>query len=311
MKILFFGLGSIGKRHAKLLLDNFDHELFAFRSNENASKNELEIPEIHELSEIGRIGIDVAFITNPTSEHMKYAKYCAEHGIDLFIEKPLTDKLGDAEEFTVLAKKNKTNVYVAYCLRFHPVISWLKEHLKDQKPIHASVYCSSYLPLWRPGQDHLKGYSANKAMGGGALLDLSHEVDYLFYFFGKPDSLVASGSRASNVTVDSDDFLDAIIQFPNTTCNLHLDFFSHKNRRDILLDFPTYSVFADLFNNRVELIKEGKSQVIELPSERNEVFLKQLNYFFGNLGKKEQMNGLDEAMEVFEIIMHLKKEAEK
>ena len=41
-----------------------------------------------------------------------------------------------------------------------------------------------YLPDWRPGTDYKSGVSAQKDLGGGALLELSHELDYLQWFFG-------------------------------------------------------------------------------------------------------------------------------
>ena len=122
MKILFFGLGSIGKRYAKLIKDNYNHELYAFRHDKNQVGNELNIKEIYKIDQIDEIKPDIAFITNITASHLKYANICAEKGIDLFIEKPLSHDDVGLDDFKKIVKENNVNIYVAYCLRFHPVI---------------------------------------------------------------------------------------------------------------------------------------------------------------------------------------------
>ena len=88
MKVVIFGLGSIGRRQARLLLDNFRHELFAFRSNEGIAPNDLGIKEIYNWEEVEKLNPEVAFITNPTFLHLETALKCAKLGMHLFIEKP-------------------------------------------------------------------------------------------------------------------------------------------------------------------------------------------------------------------------------
>ena len=86
MKVLLVGMGSIGKRHARILLDRLGHELFAFRSSESR----LNIPGIVEVcswQEVDGSKPEVAFITNPTMLHIQTALNCAERGMHLFIEK--------------------------------------------------------------------------------------------------------------------------------------------------------------------------------------------------------------------------------
>ena len=85
MKIILFGLGSIGSRYARLLKENFNHELYAYRHKRNSKKNNLGIKEIFDLKEIDKIKPDAAFITNPTYKHIEFATLCAKNGIDIFI----------------------------------------------------------------------------------------------------------------------------------------------------------------------------------------------------------------------------------
>ena len=42
-----------------------------------------------------------------------------------------------------------------------------------------------YLPEWRKNTDYRKGVSARQDLGGGVLLELSHEIDYIQWIFGE------------------------------------------------------------------------------------------------------------------------------
>lgn len=310
LKIMFFGLGSIGSRHARLIKENFDHEIYAYRYKRNQEKNSLGVKEIFDLKEMGKINPDVAFITSPTYKHIEFAAFCAGKGINLFIEKPLSNSKNGISHLLNIARKNNVNAYVAYCLRFHPVIVWLKEHLEKNKPLHLTVNVSSYLPNWRKNVNHLKHYSAFKSKGGGAILELSHEIDYMCYLLGSIKNFKANAKKMGNVTIDSEDFADILLEFKNGAyCNLHLNFFSNLQRREIVADFKGHTVVGDLLANSITVIKDDKKRVIKFKTNRDDVLVSQLAYFFGNYGKRKMMNGLEEAAKIFDVIIGIREAA--
>ena len=51
--------------------------------------------------------------------------------------------------------------------------------------LSVNIYAGSYLPQWRKNSNYIKSYSAFKNKGGGVELDLSHEIDYVTWLFGK------------------------------------------------------------------------------------------------------------------------------
>ena len=84
-------------------------------------------------------------------------------------------------------------------------------------------------------------------MGGGVLLDLSHELDYLQFLLGKPikDVKINTG-KVSDITVDSEDYADILFSINKTKCNVHLNFMSHLNRREIIIDYKDKTIIKDV-----------------------------------------------------------------
>jgi CMP-N,N'-diacetyllegionaminic acid synthase len=100
----------------------------------------------------------------------------------ILVEKPLFHKYKN-----ISLKKNK--IFVNYNLRFNPVISFLRKIKNKNSFYSANLSCSSYLPDWRKNRNYIQTYSAKKVMGGGVLLDLSHEIDYIQSIFGKINNI--------------------------------------------------------------------------------------------------------------------------
>jgi predicted dehydrogenase len=311
LKILFFGLGSIGKRHATILNNQFNVELFAFRTKKGQEKNNLPIQEFTSLNDALAVQPDIAFITNPTNLHVPTAIQCAKRNLALFIEKPLSHSLGHLDELEKEIRKRKLFTYVAYNMRFHPVIQSLKTMISpDEHPIYFRVICSSYLPNWRPNQHYEKSYSAKKELGGGVTLDLSHEFDYISWLFGELKNITGYCGKISNLKISSEDVAETQITCkPNTKGSLHLDYFSLNNERKIQLYYNTKYVEADLLQNTITIIEDNKKPNIKRFQTTMEfTYIEQLLYFFEQykMNNLQHMNNFSEALKTFKKIMEFK-----
>lgn len=307
MKIVFFGLGSIGQKHANILLRNYQHELYAFRSNAKGSPNKLGVRELHSWDEVEKLKPDVAFITNPTYLHIETAIKCAKIECKLFIEKPISKDLKGLDELLKIVKEKNLVTYVAYNLRFHPVIEELKKYIEKNKILHARVVCTSFLPNWRPNDDYLKGYSANTNMGGGVILDLSHELDYMSFLLGGINKIDGKYSRKSKVTVDAEDYVDYLLETKKGPVNIHINFFSQFRQRYIQIDFEESTILADLISAEIkqyqnESLKDSK----RLDYDKGQEYTDQIKYFFDNINNPEMMNNLSEASNLFSKIIEFK-----
>lgn len=307
MRIVFFGLGSIGQRHAKILLDNYNHELYAFRSGINSNINNLGIKELHSWAEVSKLRPDIAFITNPTSLHIETAINCAEIGCKLFIEKPIGKDLQDLNKLLRIVRERRLVSYVSYHLRFHPVIIYLRKFLVNHQPLHLRIVSTSFYPNWRKGRQHLKVYSANSKMGGGVILDLSHELDYVYFLLGEFKDMKGSFCRRSNVTIDAEDYVDFLINTKKAPANIHINFFSQILQRYVQIDFNDLTLVGDIINAEIsEYRNEKLENKFKVDYHKNQPFEEQMKYFFNNINNPSMMNNLLEAEKLYRKIIEFK-----
>ena len=307
MRIIFFGLGSIGLRHAQIIQKEYRHELFAFRSGKNKQGNPLNIPEISKWNDVKKINPDIAFITNPTALHIKTAQKCADLGMKLFIDKPIGDDLKGLKEISKTITKKNLVTYVGYNLRFHPLLIYLKKYIAKRRVLHTKIWTTSYLPNWRKGEDYKKSYRTNKNLGGGVILDLSHEFDYLEHLLGNIKIKTGQFSKRSNLTNNVEDYSDILLNSDNGPVSLHINFLSHKNRREIQIDLENETLIADLINCKIEKYK--KEELVKTTTftyERNDSFKSQLEYFFKNIDNPKMMNNLLDASILYKKIINFK-----
>lgn len=307
MKIIFFGLGSIGTRHARILQEEFAHELYAFRSSNKRPSNKLGIHELFDWRAVEKVQPDVAFICNPTSMHLGTALECAKRGMHLFIEKPLGGSLAGLKELISTIKAKRLTTYVAYCLRFHPVIEALAKRVKKERPLHMRVWCSSYFPSWRPGRNHLDVYSAQRKLGGGVINDLSHEFDYAQYLLRDIKKIEGSFGRQSKVTVDAEDFADILLSTATAPVNIHLNMMSHLRQRVVQVDFKNETVVGDLRENTLTVYRRERvvsQKIFKGPVQ--EYLRRQIKYFFANIHNRKMMNNVPEAAGLFRKIIAFK-----
>ncbi len=312
LRLLFFGIGSIGKKHINIIKENYDFEIYAYRTNKGQEKNGLNIEEFTCLDDAFSIKPDVAFITNPTFLHIPTALECAKRNIDLFIEKPLSHSIENAYELESEIKKRNLFTYVAYNLRFHQVITNLKDIIsaKKEKPIFFKIVCSSYLPNWRLNQNYSNSYSAKKELGGGVSLDLSHEFDYISYLFGEIKSISGYCDKISDLEIESEDIIEAQIRFDSDLKgNLHLDYFSLNSERIIQIYYNDEYLEGNLLKNSIKVIeKNGKERSINYQCNIDDTYKLQMQYFFKQYLKKNHniMNNFSEALKTFNKIMEFK-----
>jgi len=305
-KIAMIGLGSIGKRH----LINIDEVLknrginYSIDLIRRKSSNELDKPleklisnAFTEDEDIPN-DYDVMFITNPTHLHYDTIKKYSSKSKNMFIEKPVFDKVS-----VNLSDLNLTLdgiYYVACPLRYTEVIQYVKNKIDLENIYSVRAICSSYLPEWRPSVDYRATYSAHLEQGGGVSIDLIHEWDYMMYLFGKPQNVKNYRGKFSKLEIDSDDLSIYIAEYEKMLAEVHLDYFGRKPIRELQLFTPEDTIVADIVNSEVRFLKENKT--IQFNEDRNSYQIKEIENFFDIIeGRNSNENCISTALATLKI----------
>ena len=235
VKIGVIGTGHLGKLHIKMLKSIDNCELIGiYDSNKNqseAASKEFDVKAFENLDELIKV-VDCVSIAATTSAHYELAKKCLSSGINVFVEKPITATIEQAEEIVTIAADKKLNLQVGHIERFNPALISLEEYLLEPMFIQTD----------RLAQFNPRGTDV------AVVLDLMiHDIDIILSLVkSKVKNVEASGVA---VVSDSLDIANARIQFENgAVANVTASRISQKKMRKmrifqrdnyIALDFIT------------------------------------------------------------------------
>ncbi|RXJ92880.1 oxidoreductase [Malaciobacter molluscorum] len=294
MKVLLIGFGSIGKRHYEVLSTISQVQSIDLVTKQNI-QDKICYKNLEVIDNINQY--DYFVIASETNKHFEQLKYLDGNVKNKFIfcEKPLFE-----------SKKNlkitNNKIFIGYVLRFHPLLEKLNELIKDEKIILVNAKCGQYLPSWRPNTDYKNCYSAKKDEGGGVLLDLSHEIDYVQWLCGQINEIKSYQVKISDLEIDSDDLTMLLGKTnKNILVNISIDYISKNTHRKLLVETFEHTYELDFISNK--LLKKNKYGLEEIYSFSN---LK-INYMFEkmHLDIFEQQKSIctfNEALKVMDTI---------
>lgn len=208
-RVLVAGLGSIGRRHLRLLRAALpDADIRVLRHSGCNEAIEHATGCFSRLEEACAFAPDLAVIASPAPFHIATATALAETGAHLLVEKPVSDTCAGVAELIALCAARGQVFQVGYNLRFLESLQCFRAEMAAGRiGTVQAVRCEigQYLPAWRPDADYRTTVSAQKALGGGVLLELSHELDLLRWIFGEVDWLSAWIGRQSALEIDVED----------------------------------------------------------------------------------------------------------
>ncbi|MGI0057302.1 MAG: Gfo/Idh/MocA family protein, partial [Nitrosarchaeum sp.] len=236
MKAIVVGYGSIGQRHVRNLLKFKDMEIIICTKRIHINlKHKNRIKVFKSLEESLNEKPDIGFITNETSLHVPTCIKLASRGIDLLIEKPLSNSDKEINKLLKIVKNKKIVTLMGCNLRFNPFIQKIKELISTNqigRIISVQVNCATFLPDWHPYEDYRSSYAARNELGGGVILTVIHEIDYLYWFFGNVKEIFSISGKFSDLSLNVEDLSASLLRFKNNIiAELHLDYFQRPNSR--------------------------------------------------------------------------------
>jgi predicted dehydrogenase len=310
-KILVCGAGSIGQRHIQNL-KSLNVDVSAWRSRRDLVEELSQQYRIVVNSSIDKAlsRVDGVVVATSTSEHIKIALKAAKLGKAIFIEKPVSSSLDELKPLLKEVTDKNLIIEIGFQLRAHPNLIKLIEIIKQDKfgPLYTyRAVVGQRLDTWRPGTDYRNSYSASKDQGGGALLDLIHEIDLIHWLTGSIGKVFANMTNASDLEMSAEDLVNLILVNKNGSVGqIQLDMLSPVYRRELELVFRDAIFYWNDVTGILEKRMSSKSLVIDKTPKifnRNTLFLTHMKHFIRRINGEvlEPLCSLNEGVEVQKI----------
>ena len=242
LKVGVLGAGHLGKIHLRLLNESPKYDLIGFYDPDdiNGQKVAKEFGYTY-FDNINTLidAVDVVDIVTPTLSHYECAKKAMVKGKHVFIEKPITNTLKEAEELLELEARHGVKGQVGHVERFNPAFTSVKEK------IHNPMFIETH----RLAEFNPRGTDVP------VVLDLMiHDIDAILSVVNSKVSQI----NASGVSVisNSPDIANARIEFENgCVANLTASRISLKNMRKSRFFQRDAYISVDFLEKKVEVVK--------------------------------------------------------
>lgn len=236
LSAVVIGYGSIGERHARVLRQLVGRVAIVSRRPLNQPNTYSDAATALREERPGYV-----VVAAETAAHRHCVAELAALGFDgrVLVEKPLFGEPGAPPPHRF------RSLHVGFNLRFHPLLKRLKALFQAGPVASIDIYVGQYLPEWRPGRDYRTSSSA--AAGGGALRDLSHELDYVTWLFGTWRRMTAIGGKFGDLEIESDDAFGLLLEAERCPLvSIQLNYLDRLGGRRIVVNRGDLTAHADL-----------------------------------------------------------------
>lgn len=240
---LVIGYGSIGRRHHRLLQELGARPAIVSRRPQTEVECHGDI-----AAALAAVRPELVVIASETARHGPDLEALAAAGYrgTILVEKPLFARSEERLPTGLGA------LAVGYHLRCHPLVVALGEALAGRRLISLRLWVGQHLADWRPGRALEEIYSADPTQGGGALRDLSHELDLLLWLAGPWRRLSALGGSSGALAIAADDHWQLLLALVSgASASVSLDMLSRPARRGLVAETAEGSLALDLVAGRL------------------------------------------------------------
>ena len=256
MRIAVIGAGSIGRRHFDNLVSlGIDAVQVPHRSYR---------PDVLDDCDAAVIATATDVRTGPIAD-------AADRDLPMYIEKPLAFRAADLATIERLTAKVADRTMLGLMMRYHPAFRALAD-MDMSTAVRFSLDIGHDVTQWRQNWKFSESYAA-KADGGGVLLDLCHEIDMASVLF--PDLMLKSVTSVGHPNYDGVDFSSRLTVQTGAGAegSIGMDYLTPQlHRRTIVYAVDAIYDF-DFAAQRYEVKDAAGSRLIDLPLERNEMFV--------------------------------------
>jgi predicted dehydrogenase len=199
VRLGLIGLGLIGTAHARTLQKVEECDLVAIAEVDEKYRQATETlgaMYYHDYEEmIRKENLQGVIIATPNHLHAPMGIACAERGLHLFVEKPITPSLAEADRLIEAADRNRVRILVGHQRRFNALVEKAREMVQGGE-LGKLVGATITWALLKPPEYFEGPFAWRKNKGGGPILiNLIHEIDNLRYICGEIDEVFAMASN--------------------------------------------------------------------------------------------------------------------
>jgi len=319
MRALIVGLGSIGRRHLSNLRQiEPDASITVWHQHTRSDVVPGADRVVYSLEAALIERPEVALIAGPAVTHIETGLALARAGIHLFVEKPLAHDVQQIEALIELCRQRNLIMMVGYNLRFSEPLRLMQQAASEGRigrVLGLRAEAGQYLPDWRKDTDYRQGVSARRELGGGAILELSHELDYARWLMGEVKTVSAQADRVSDLEIDVEDLAEITLRFQSGAIGqVHVDMLQRAATRACRLIGTEGTLTWDAISNQVRLFEAATQTWRDLhpatPIDRNAMYVAELKHFLECVASRTPpLIGGEDGWRVLQIALAAKQSA--
>ncbi len=311
-RVLICGKGSIGRRHHTIINKHWPSIEVAYArsgASQILDKESTNQIQFYDFDQAINWEPDAAIISNPAPFHLETSLKLVQSHIPLLLEKPVGNgDESDADWQQLLQYSSNLPILVAYILRYDPCAQFVKSKINSGyvgELVEADFFCGSWLPNWRTGISYQNSVSSIRSLGGGVLLENSHEIDLANWLLGPFELHYSMTNCSGKLEVDVEDraYLAGYGR-SEIMISIRLNFCTSPTRRDVLIRGTCGEIYWDLVHGKVHLNSDnGTKEVHSYGISSDERYFRQMKHFLSCVNDQhEPFCSLHEGLSVLRII---------
>jgi predicted dehydrogenase len=303
-RIVVVGLGSIGRRHARLLARRSDIAVELCDSNPQMLEESMEeigeLPQHLSFEKMLETKPNMVLIATPHKFHTEQTIRALQAGAHVLCEKPMSDQWSKAS--TVLeTKKNFDQILVyGFSNHFHPGILKIKKII-DNGDLGEILYVHSHIGTYGTLINSLSRYQTK--IESALLMDYVHQPDLLYWLLGKnPKGVYASGSTGENLELSSKpNSITLLLDYDTPlTTSIHLNYLQYPDRYHYEFIGDKGWIYYDLISNSL-MIGNRKDNIVrkkKIQVDRDHIYIAEHQAFFDTIeGKRLPESSAEDALQ--------------
>ena len=207
-------------------------------------------------------------------------------GFHIFVEKPFLIRTNRIKPIIQLSKIKKKITHVGFNMRYTKRLLKMKQIIKNNVNTikHVKIKVFTDFRTWRKNKDFQSTVTFNRNLGGGVINELSHEVDYLVYLFGKPTHVKVNEILNQDIQINVEHHIESTFWYKNLELRITLEanMLAKNNKRICEINLDNTKIKINHLANNIR-ITDKKIKNIKFDDNINFSYKREISHFFKSI----------------------------